>query len=134
MLATEVHLSLLLFLQRGPPRFNWVLMESKSPLSPQLLVLDMLIPPQSALGFPYTLKKKSHSVQSGHKNPPVRWMVEAGHHPLKARQWQRRGTPGEKLSPGSAPISVGRALESHRLSVRPASFTGYYSQWATFAF
>ena len=82
--ATEVHLSLLLFLQRGPPRFNWVLMESKSPLSLQPLELDRLIPPQkSFFFFLQGHMKNSHSAQSGHENPPVsrdgQWELDATH-------------------------------------------------------
>lgn len=44
--------------------------------------------------------------------------------PAKPEQRQKKRTPGETLSPGSALITVGKALESHRLSVQPASFMG----------
>lgn len=78
-----MHLSLLLFLQRGPPRFNWVLMESNSPVSLQSLELDRLIPPSSAPGF-IGCVRSSHSAQSGHE---TRWrarrVVRAGCHPLR---------------------------------------------------
>lgn len=119
-----MHLSLLLFLQRGPPRFNWVLMESKSPLSLQP-ELDRLIPPQSAPGFTGCMEN-SHSAQSGRE---TRWwvrLVGARRYPLSLDN-SRRGTPGEKLSPGSALHAVGKALESHRLSVHPASSLGLLS-------
>lgn len=97
-LATEVHLSLLLFLQRGPPRFNWVLMESKSPLPLQPLELDMLIPPQSALGFlPAAWRtvilckvamKPAGQMDGGSWTPPA-----------KPGRWQRkRDTWGETLT------------------------------------
>lgn len=51
--TTEAHSSLLLFHQRGPPRFNWVLMESKCLLLLQPRELDRLthLPPKSALVF-----------------------------------------------------------------------------------
>lgn len=99
--ATEVHLSLLLFLQRGPPRFNWVLMESKSPLLLQPPELDMLIPPtsphltyKSAAGSPGCVKN-SHSVQSGRETR--RW-VGRRTPPAELGQWYERDTWGETLT------------------------------------
>lgn len=53
----------------------------------------------------------------------VRWVMGAGLCPLSPDNG-RWGTPGEKLSPGSTLIAVGKALESHRLSVHSASSQG----------
>lgn len=132
-LATKVHLSLLLFLQRGPPRFNWVLMESKSPLLLQPLELDMLIPPQSALGF-YRLHEGQSFCAKWPGNPPVRWMAGAGRHPLslddgKGKRHLGRNSHLALLSSLWEKLSRAAGYPS----TQPVSW-GYYSQWATFAF
>lgn len=62
-----------------------------------------------------------HSAKSGRESRRARrgasWTP-----PAKPGQWRRKWTPGENLSPGPTLIAVGKALESHRLRVQPASF------------
>lgn len=90
-LATEVHLSLLLFLQRGPPRFNWALIESKSPLPLQPLEL---IPPLSALSAHLKLHEEHSFAGKWSWNLPARDREGAGRHLLSMDNGNGNGPPG----------------------------------------
>ena len=128
--ATEVHLSLLLFLQRGPPRFNWVLMESKSPLSLQPLELDRLIPPQKSFFFFFFFTRPYEKQPFSAKWPwkptgESGWAVGAGRHPLEPRTMAKeRNTWGVTFTWLRSQRHGRSFFESHRLPVQPGQLSG----------
>lgn len=110
-----MHLSLLLRFERGPSKFNWVLMESKSLLLLQTPELDRLIPPWRAAGFTgYMLLKVA--------TEPAACELEVwGAEPeatCQAWTMEWEGNLGKKPSPGSALSAMGNSLESQQENSR----------------